>query len=198
MIAEVFVLALALGAIALILAYTLITGMPPMPTSPRVKRVMLAAIPGHLEGTIYELGSGWGTLAIPLAARFPGCRVVACELSPLPWLVSHLWRALRRLPNLTIRRADFFALPLADAALVVCYVQRAGMAKLRPKLEAELAPGALVLSNTFAVPGWQPDAVHDTGDMHASKVYLYRVAASSQAVVSESSSGDRLSRTRAW
>ena len=49
------------------------------------------------------------------------------------------------------------------------------MAKLRPKLEAELPKGALVLSNTFALSGWQAVAEKTASDLHASKVYLYRV-----------------------
>ena len=175
MIAEMAVLAVALGIIALILAYTIVTGMPPMPTAPRVKRVLLDAVPKDVAGTIYELGSGWGTLAFPLAGRHPHCRVVAIELSPVPWLASRLWQAFRRLPNLTLRRADFLREPLRDAALVVCYVQTECMEKLRARFEAELAPGTWVLSNTFAVPGWQPEAVHTVGDMYATKVYLYRV-----------------------
>ena len=175
MVLEMAVLALCLVAIALILAYTLITGMPPMPTAPHVKRVLLDAVPAELDGTIFEFGSGWGTLAFPLARRHPGCRVVAIELSPLPWLVSRLWQALQPLPNLSFRRADFFKVPLDGAALVVCYVQTDCMTKLRAKFEAELPPGAHVLSNTFAVPGWTPDAMHQTKDMYATKVYLYRV-----------------------
>jgi hypothetical protein len=172
---EVAVLAVALAFIGLILAYTLITGMPPMPTAPHIKRVLLNAVPAELDGTIYELGSGWGTLAFPLARRHPGCRVVAIELSPLPWLVSRLWQVVRRLPNLTLRRADFFKVPLDDATLVVCYVQTDTMTRLRAKFEAELPPNAHVLSNTFAVPGWKPETVHETRDMYATKVYLYRV-----------------------
>ena len=49
------------------------------------------------------------------------------------------------------------------------------MTELKPKLEAELRPGALVLSNTFAVPGWQPVATRTADDMYRSAVYLYRL-----------------------
>ena len=49
------------------------------------------------------------------------------------------------------------------------------MEKLKPKLEAELPAGALVLSNTFAVRGWDPIEVRTAPDVHASQVYLYRV-----------------------
>jgi hypothetical protein len=60
---------------------------------------------------------------------------------------------------------------------VVCYLSPGGMARLRPKLEAELPAGALVVSNFFAVPGWTPLAVHRADDLEASPVYLYRLPA---------------------
>ena len=175
MIVEMSVVAAVLAAVALIAAYTLITGSPPMPTSAKVKAAMLAAIPGGFEGTVFELGSGWGTLAFALAKRFPKSQVVACELSPVPWLFSKLRQALERLPNLTIRRMDFHSLSLRGAALAVCYLHPGGMQKLKLKLEAELPSGALVLCNFFAVQGWRPEVVTTLDDSHNSKVYLYRI-----------------------
>lgn len=155
-------------------AYTLRTGISPMPTTPRVRRVLLNALPARLEGAVYELGAGWGTLAFPLARRYPGCPVLAYELSPLPWLWCRLRQALARAPNLALRRKDFHRAHLGDAALVVCYLYPEGMERLRPKLEAELPIGALVVSNTFAVPGWSPVAVHRVGDLWASRIYVYQ------------------------
>ena len=165
---------LALTAIAAVFAYAVRTGMPPTPTSPKVRAAMLAVLPDDLDGTILELGSGWGSLAFPLAHRFPACTVVGYELSPLPWLISRLRLMVDPKPNLRLRRADFRRVPLADATLVVCYLLPAAMAKLKPKLESELRPGALVLSNTFAVPGWQPLTTGKADDMYRSAIYLYR------------------------
>ena len=177
MTVELAALAVVLAVIGLVFVYTVRTGNSPMPTSPRVKAVLLEAIPADLEGTIFELGSGWGTLAIPLARRFPRCTVVAYELSPVPWLASRVRHALRPLPNLTLLRADFHQAPLADAALVVCYLFPSAMRALKPKLESELRPGAIVVSNFFAVPGWQPQRVRTANDLYHSKVYLYRMPA---------------------
>ena len=65
------VLGVVLAVIAVTLAYTLITGISPVPTTPRVARAMLALLPDDVGGTIYELGAGWGTLALALARRYP-------------------------------------------------------------------------------------------------------------------------------
>ena len=174
MVIELAVLAAALAVIGLIAAYALSLGVAPAATSPRVRSVMLKAVPDDLDGAIFELGSGWGTLAFALARRFPRSPVWAFELSPVPWLFSRVRGLLAPAPNLSIRRADLHGVPLAEARLVVCYLSPGAMADLAPRLQAELRPGAWVLSNTFAVPGWRPAAVLTADDVYRTRVYLYR------------------------
>ncbi len=165
---------LAVSAAALImLIYTFVTGVAPVPTSPKVRRVMLESVPADFEGPIFELGAGWGNLAFALADRFPHSPVTAYELSPVPWLFSRLRQLLFRRPNLTLLRADFHDARLDEAALIFCFLYPVCMRRLKPKLEAELRPGALLVSNTWPVPGWTALAVHQAEDWHKSKVYQY-------------------------
>lgn len=169
------VLVLLSLAVGLLLAYTIRTGISPVPTTPRVAEAVLALARDAPPGAIHELGSGWGNLAVALARRFPDRPVIAHELSPLPWLASRLWQRAFPRPNLAIRREDFFGTPLEGAGLVVCYLYPGAMRRLAPKLERELAEGALVVSNSFAVPGWTPRTVARAADAYATKVYLYRM-----------------------
>lgn len=136
---------------------------------------MMALTPGDGSGPIYELGSGWGSLAVAFAKRFPGRQVIAFELSPVPWLASRLWLMLFPRRNLTIRRADFYTQPLADAALVVCYLYPGAMAKLRRKFVSELGPGTLIVSNSFHIPEWAPTTMRRADDQYASPVFLYEM-----------------------
>jgi len=172
-------LVLVLAAFALLLGYTIRTGISPVPTTPRVAAEIFAAcpperlIPVEAGGAVYELGSGWGNLALALAKRFPERAVVGYELSPLPWLVSRLLLRLRPRANLELRRADFRTTDLSDAALVVCYLYPGAMRRLREKLERDLPSGALVVSNSFLVPGWRPTLVRHAEDQYETPVYLY-------------------------
>ena len=174
-------LVLVLAAFALMLGYTIRTGISPVPTTPRVAAEIFAAcppeslIPPEAGNVVYELGSGWENLAMALAKRFPERAVVGYELSPLPWLVSRLLLRLRPRPNLALHRADFMAADLSDAALVVCYLYPGAMRRLREKLERELPADALVVSNAFLVPGWQPNSVRHAADQYETAVYLYRM-----------------------
>lgn len=58
---------------------------------------------------------------------------------------------------------------------MVCYLCPGGMTRVRGKLEAELRPGALVISNTFAMPDWSPEHTITLDDLHRTPVYRYRV-----------------------
>ena len=146
----ILLIALLLGG-ALIAGYTLRTGVPPMPTSRMVRHAMLDALPARVGGVIYELGSGWGGMAVALAERYPNNRVIGIELSPLPWAWSRLRLTVRPRPNLTFRRADFLKLPLGDAGAVTFYLMIGAMIPLAAKLRGELTPGAVIVSNAFAL-----------------------------------------------
>lgn len=86
--AELAILAAVLAVILLIVIPALALGVAPAKTSTKVREFMLEAIPNDIEGTIFELGPGWGALAFALARRFPRFPVRAFEISPVPWLYS--------------------------------------------------------------------------------------------------------------
>ncbi|MDA1089877.1 MAG: SAM-dependent methyltransferase [Proteobacteria bacterium] len=175
---DIAITAMVLAIIATIFASTMFTGASPVPTSKSVRDTMMAVLAdagGTIEGPIYELGAAWGGLARVLAGRYPASPVRAFEISLLPWAVSAVRHYLDGPQNLCFRLKDFNTVDLSDAALVVCYLPGETMQKLKPKLEAELPKGALVLSNTFAFRGWQPIKTRTASDIYASQVYLYRV-----------------------
>ncbi len=166
------VLVLVAAAGASIVWHSLVVGISPMPSSPRVRDAVVAALPHALDGEVHELGAGWGTLAVPLARRFPRARVIAWESSWVPWSV--LWLRARGVPNLVVRRADFFQADLRQAQAVVCYLFTGAMERLRAKFEAELAPGTWVVSHTFALRGWVAQRTHTVDDLYRTPVFLYR------------------------
>lgn len=166
-------LVLLLGGMLSIVVYTLRTGISPMPTLGAVRRQLLPLVKPEQEGSILELGAGWGTLAFALADRCPRAKVVAYELSPLPWAFCWLRQRLAPRPNLELRRQDFFRASFSGASLVVCYLYPGAMARLAPKLLAELAPRTPILSHTFALRGWTPVRTVQVEDLYRTRIYLY-------------------------
>lgn len=155
--------------------YCVITGISPIPSSRISTNYIKDISPEQVVGDILELGAGWGTLAFPLAAQFPDNRILAYELSPIPWLFMKIRHLCFRHRNLNIFRRDFRKAPLEGVGLVVAYLHSEGLAKVRDKMERELAPGTLVISNVFDIPGWVHEAKHKIDDSFCPQVYLYRV-----------------------
>jgi trans-aconitate methyltransferase len=164
----------SLFIVASLVFWTVKNGISPMPTAPRAKHAIISVLPA-VNGSVYELGSGWGTLVFPLADHYPNCQVTGIESSPIPYWVSRLQQLFYSYPNLAIERADFFHYDLSGAQLIVCYLYPEAMRQLKYKFQKELQPGAWVVSNTFAIPGWIPEKVVTLDDLYHTKVYLYHL-----------------------
>lgn len=166
-----FFLFLLSVSFASIVIWTIRNGISPMPTSAKVKRALLEALPSKVEGDIYELGSGWGTLALSLAQKYPEGQVIGFETSPIPYWVSRLIAK----PHVQYLRKDLFQANLSKAKMVVCYLYPACMTRLKTKLEHELAQDCLVVSHTFSIPGWKAHKIVEVDDLYKTKIYFYQL-----------------------
>ena len=150
-------------------------GITPVPSSRKARRIMLEQAELAPDGTMIELGSGWGHLALSLARRFPQRKVIGYELSVLPWLTSLILKQLLGVHNLTLYRNNFLDQKLPDATLAVCYLYPEGMNKLAAKLRQENPQIDVLLSNTFALPGTEPEQIIRIDDLYRSPIYIYRL-----------------------
>ena len=155
--------------------FTLQLGIPPMPSSAKATRAILAASEAAGEGAIIELGSGWGTLLFALARKYPHRRVIGYELSWLPWLYTHLYKSIFRLPNVELYRQSFLAADLSSATLLVCYLFPEGMEQLQQKLAAEHGANRLLISSTFALPASTPEQTTRLDDLYNTPIYSYQL-----------------------
>lgn len=169
----IFILLTGTGMITSIIYWSIKNGISPMPSSLKARDQLLTLSPPITSGIIYELGSGWGTLAFPLAKKYPHCQVVAYETSSLPYLFCRIALKFCRLPNLHFYKKNFFETSLHDGALVICYLYPKAMTKLKEKFEKELKPETWIISNTFAIPEWKPQQVSELKDLYHTKIYLY-------------------------
>lgn len=153
--------------------YSLRYGISPMPTSPAVKKKVMEMLPSHVNGNVYELGAGWGTLAFALARRYSKANVIAYEVSPVPYFFMRIVNGILRYRNLKIYRADFLYVNLSDANFIYCYLFPGAMHDLKVKFEHELKSGTTILTHTFAIPGWMPRQMERAYDIYRTPVYVY-------------------------
>lgn len=119
----------------------------------------------------------WGTLVLAISSTFPEHQVTGIERSPIPYLYSLIITKLLGRNNCHLLYMDLFKTSLNDTDIVVCYLCTSLMQRLKEKLEKELINGALVISNTFAIPGWEPIESITANDFFRSKIYVYRKGA---------------------
>ena len=156
---------------------TLRAGISPMPSSRKAIAEMLHLAPDDVAGHIYELGSGWGLLALQLSKKYPNAQVTGIEISWAPYLLSRIVNYVLGGRNLRFIRGDFRTVPLSSSSLIVCYLFPEGMAQLAKQLEGQLSNDTVVISNTFRMPGWTPTTVSELNDLYRSRIYRYDVVA---------------------
>ncbi|MFO7750376.1 MAG: hypothetical protein R6V54_09825, partial [Desulfobacteraceae bacterium] len=152
---------------------TLQTGISPTMSSGKACKAMLDSIDRPVNGSLIDLGSGWGTLVVALARRYPRHQVIGYELSWLPWVVSIIWKYSLGLDNLTIYRKDFKEAELSNVSVLFCYLFPGGMVSLHEKLKREQIKEILIVSNTFALPSCQPAKVIRLKDIYHTPIYVY-------------------------
>lgn len=150
---------------------------PPVRVSGKLKDAVLAELAKILEKAnkpqkVVDLGSGWGTLLIPLAQKFPQHKFVGIERAWTPFYVSK-FRA-RKLSNLSFVCEDFFKYSLKDADVVVMFLIGFMMPKVTDKCLKELPKGATVLAIRFPLTGIEADTVINFGSK-MDTYYVYQI-----------------------
>ncbi len=156
-----------------IVFWSLRLGITPTPTSGKVRVKLLETLPSRVDGNIYELGCGFGSLISVLANAYPDRIIFGIERSPLPYWISRI--RCSHLKNVIIIQQDIFQHQWEEAGLVVCYLYPGAMEKLSRAFKEKLKDGCYIVSHTFRLPGWQPERTNKANDLYLSPVYRYRV-----------------------
>ncbi len=126
--------------------------------TPVVRQMLILAElkPGEV---LYDLGSGDGR-AVIMAAKDFGAESVGVELRDD--LAKRALDSIHKL-NLSektkILQKDIFNVNLSSANVVFLYLTTSANEKIKPKLEAELKPGARVVSHDYEILGWKASKV---------------------------------------
>lgn len=143
-------------------------------SSPAVALALADIAKRERAKTCVEIGAGIGSVALPLARQCPTLRIAAWERAPLPWLLAR-WRS-RRQANVAVRRLNLWQQSLAGYDLGFAFLSPAVMAQIGDKVRAEMRPGSLFVSSSFAIPDWRTESVIELADPRATRLYCYRVA----------------------
>lgn len=147
--------------------------VPFFPTRFPLVEAMLDLAEVGTSDVVYDLGSGDGRIVIGAARR--GARGVGVELDPVLIRLSlQNAREARVTERTEFRQGDLFQADIREATVVAIYLLPTINARLRPKLQRELAPGTRVVSHAFGVEGWTPEKTVMVGK---EKLMLYTIKA---------------------
>jgi SAM-dependent methyltransferase len=148
--------------------------VPFVRTHDRLVDLMLGVAGVTAKDQLYDLGCGDGRIVIAAATKH-GARGVGVDIDPKRVAES---RENARRAGVTDRvsfmEKDLFETDVAGATVVTLYLLPEVNLKLRPKLLAELRPGARVASHQYDMGEWRPDRTVELG---GSTVYLWVIPA---------------------
>lgn len=140
-------------------------------TSQAALDALAARLPAHAR--LIDLGCGTGRLLEGLSRRRPDLILHGVESAWLPWLWARLRLAGR--PNVNVSLGNLWKTPLAGHQVIYTYLSPEPMARIWHKVKQEADTGAWLVSNSFAVPGVQPDESIAIDDATASTLYIWRL-----------------------
>ncbi|MBC7430072.1 MAG: hypothetical protein H7336_15765 [Bacteriovorax sp.] len=119
---------------------------------------------------VLDLGSGLGGVVRALAAE----NVIShgVESAPMLWLVSSAQSLITR--SGFIYRKNIWQTNLNDYDVIYAFLSPAIMEKLFLKVEEEMKPGSVFISNSFAVPSVKASEVRILDDGRKTQLYIYR------------------------
>jgi SAM-dependent methyltransferase len=127
-------------------------------TPPEIVDRMLDVAKVRTGDVVYDLGCGDGRMVIAAAKKF-GTRGVGVDLDPARIREARANAKQAGVEGLvTFKVADLFETDLREATVVMLYLLPNLNRRLRPKLFAELRPGARVVSHDWDMGReWPPD-----------------------------------------
>jgi SAM-dependent methyltransferase len=147
---------------------------PYVATDYEVVDAMLAMAQVRPGDYVLDLGSGDGRILIA-AARSHGARGLGVDIDPARIRESTAnARAARVADRVAFRRQDLFQTPLREADVLTIYLTQEVNLRLRPRILAELRPGARVVSHDFNMGDWRADQRQRIG---SATIYLWIVPA---------------------
>jgi SAM-dependent methyltransferase len=145
--------------------------VPYEPTPPRVVEAMLNLAGVRAGDVVYDLGCGDGRIVVAAARR--GARGVGVDINPRRIREARANAAAAGVADrVELRVGDLFETDVTPATVVMLFLWPEVNLRLRPRLLAQLRPGARVVSHWHDMGEWKPDR---TRSVAGRTLYLWTI-----------------------
>ena len=171
------------GMLLLVYGSTFSTRVPLYLSGRKVRAALLALLPDPIPVPddqrlrFIDLGCGFGGVVLSLARARPDGDFLGVELAPLPALIGWCRGRLSGFPNARLRRESLWNVDIRDADVVYVFLSPVPMPALWDKARREMKEGALLVSNSFVIPGVPADRVIEIDDARGSRLHVWRIKA---------------------
>lgn len=137
---------------------TLLLDVPYVPSSEKVVDAMLDLAEVNAQDVVYDLGCGDGRIVVAAATERGACGI-GVDIDP-----GRIAEAMEHAGNSRVEHrvdfieADLFDADIRPATVVFLYLLDNVNLDLRQRLQRELRPGTRIVSHTFDMDDWKPDA----------------------------------------
>ena len=130
---------------------------PYLPSTTLAVEEMLRVADIKPQDVVVDLGSGDGRIPIA-AARYFGARGFGVDIdAKLVAEANENARAAGVADRVQFFQRDIMATDIREATVVTLYLLPSLVNRVRPKLLAELRPGARIVAHDYGIEGWKPD-----------------------------------------
>ncbi|MHB1116527.1 class I SAM-dependent methyltransferase [Sideroxydans sp.] len=150
------------------------TQVPLYLSSNKVWQALETQLPVDQPFDFIDLGSGIGGVLTHLSRTHPQGTFHGVETAPLPFAWSWLRIKLGGYRNCHVYWRSLWDCDLARYDVAFAYLSPVPMAALWEKVQNEMKPDSLFISNTFSVADHQPHRILKTDDLHHSELYVWR------------------------
>lgn len=116
---------------------------------------------------------------LAFARGFKGSQCVGVENNPWLNLIARFRAASQRLGNASFKTGDLYKYPIGDKSVILACLVSSMLPDLERKLEAEAAPGTLVLCARFPLPTMIPVFQYPGGPIDG--LWCYRIQSKVQS-----------------
>lgn len=129
-----------------------------------------------LEKNFYflDLGSGTGSVLQYLDQRFAFGMFHGVETSLLPFVISWVRSKLGK-AQFQVMYKNMWQVDLSRYDVVYAFLSPQPMTEIWQKVQREMQPDSIFISNSFAVPDVEPDEIIEINSGRATALYIWRI-----------------------
>lgn len=169
------IIVILMTAMAAVILFVLLYFKVPFVRVPKeVISKVLTEINITKDMNVYDLGCGNARVLLEIEKQ-TGAKTIGFEISPWAYFMARL-NILVHQSKTKVLYKNFYHQDVSDADVVFCYLLDTVMPKVGKQLEAQLKPGAIVISFAFPIKAWEPTKVMlpFTDTKKTSKLYIYQ------------------------